>query len=46
MLLNVLALLQEPAAGSPVREGLAPEIWVVGLIAIIVILLILFGLVL
>ena len=25
------------------REGLAPEIWVVGLIAVIVILLILFG---
>jgi hypothetical protein len=39
-------VLQEPAAGAPVREGLAPEIWVVGLIAIIVILLILFGLVL
>jgi carbon monoxide dehydrogenase subunit G len=39
-------VLQEPTAGAPVREGLAPEIWVVGLIAIIVILLILFGLVL
>lgn len=33
-------------AGRAVREGLAPEIWVVGLIAVIVILLVLFGLVL
>ena len=39
-------VLQEPSSGSPVREGLAPEIWVIGLIAIVVILLILFGLVL
>lgn len=39
-------MLQEPTDGAPVREGVAPEIWVVGLIAIIVILLILFGLVL
>jgi len=39
-------VLQEPTAGAPAREGLAPEIWVVGLIAIIVILLVLFGLVL
>jgi len=31
---------------SSTREGVAPEIWVVGLIAIIIILLILFGLVL
>jgi carbon monoxide dehydrogenase subunit G len=40
---------QVPQDGSPtlpVREGVAPEIWVVGLIAIIVILLVLFGLVL
>jgi hypothetical protein len=39
-------VLQEPSEGPPVREGLKPEIWVVGLIAIVVILLILFGLVL
>ena len=39
-------VLQQPGSTPPVREGLAPEIWVVGLIAIIVILLILFGLVL
>lgn len=39
-------VLQQPEAGPAVREGLAPEIWVVGLVAIIVILLILFGLVL
>jgi hypothetical protein len=39
-------VLQEPATTKPAREGLAPEIWVIGLIAIIVILLILFGLVL
>lgn len=32
---------EEPATGK--REGLAPEIWVVGLIAVIVILLVLFG---
>jgi hypothetical protein len=38
-------VLQGPAEMT-VREGVAPEIWVVGLIAIIVILLILFGLVL
>lgn len=39
----------EPPVERPpqaAREGLAPEIWVVGLIAVIVILLILFGLVL
>ena len=39
-------VLQEPVAAPPAREGVAPEIWVVGLIAIIVILLVLFGLVL
>ena len=39
-------VLQEASETSAVREGLAPEIWVVGLIAIIIILLILFGLVL
>lgn len=39
-------VLQQPTEATPAREGLAPEIWVVGLIAIIVILLILFGLVL
>jgi carbon monoxide dehydrogenase subunit G len=39
--------LQDPTDGPPpVREGMAPEIWVIGLIAVIVILLILFGLVL
>lgn len=36
----------ERSDGPPIREGAAPEIWVVGLIAIIIILLILFGLVL
>jgi hypothetical protein len=41
-----LQVLQEPSAEPPVREGLAPEIWVLGLVAIIVILLVLFGLVL
>lgn len=37
--------LTEPAliGGSQAREGLAPEIWVIGLMAIVVILLILFG---
>ena len=30
-------------AGQAKREGVAPEIWVVGLIAVIVILLALFG---
>ena len=30
-------------AAQPVREGLAPEIWVIGLMAIVVILLVLFG---
>jgi len=39
-------VLREPSAEVARREGLAPEIWVVGLIAIIVILLVLFGLVL
>jgi carbon monoxide dehydrogenase subunit G len=34
------------AGGDTRREGLAPEIWVIGLIAVIVILLVLFGLVL
>jgi hypothetical protein len=29
--------------GDAAREGLAPEIWVIGLIAVIVILLVLFG---
>jgi carbon monoxide dehydrogenase subunit G len=47
---NILApppqVLQQPTAKSAKREGLAPEIWIVGLIAIIAILLILFGLVL
>jgi len=37
---------REPSAAVSVREGIAPEIWIVGLIAIIIILLILFGLVL
>jgi biopolymer transport protein ExbD len=32
-----------PKSQSAKREGLAPEIWVVGLIAVIVILLVLFG---
>jgi hypothetical protein len=35
-----------PDGESPVREGVAPEIWVIGLIGVIVILLVLFGLVL
>ncbi len=36
-----------PVAGTvSLRQGLAPEIWVIGLIAVIVILLVLFGLVL
>ncbi len=39
-------VLQEPSTEAPAREGMAPEIWVVGLIAVIVILLVLFGLVL
>jgi carbon monoxide dehydrogenase subunit G len=30
-------------ATPPVREGLAPEIWVIGLIAVVVVLLIVFG---
>jgi hypothetical protein len=34
------------ASADARREGLAPEIWVIGLIAVIVILLVLFGLVL
>jgi carbon monoxide dehydrogenase subunit G len=37
---------QAPDGAPGKREGLAPEIWVIGLIAIIVILLVLFGLVL
>ncbi len=44
---------EEPAPETPVaakpaepREGMAPEIWVVGLIGVIVILLVLFGIVL
>jgi len=39
-------VLDEPLTVAPVREGLAPEIWVVGLVAIVVILLMLFGVVL
>ncbi|HEX3652594.1 MAG TPA: carbon monoxide dehydrogenase subunit G [Rhizomicrobium sp.] len=39
-------VLQDPEPALRKPEGLAPEIWVAGLIAIIVILLILFGLVL
>src|SRR3954452_9790596 len=39
-------VLPDPSAEVVRREGLAPEIWVVSLIAIIVILLVLFGLVL
>lgn len=35
--------VQNAAPASLRREGLAPEIWVIGLIAVIVILLILFG---
>jgi len=43
--IHVEAELREPTAEEEEarREGLAPEIWVVGLIAVIVILLILFG---
>lgn len=37
---------QVPSDSPLTREGVAPEIWVIGLIAIIIILLILFGLVL
>ena len=48
---ETLALLPEPASVAATlaisdgarREGLAPEIWVVGLIGVIVILLLLFG---
>ncbi|MGD0144372.1 MAG: carbon monoxide dehydrogenase subunit G [Rhizomicrobium sp.] len=45
---DVLESHSVPAAVAPdvKREGLAPEIWVVGLIGVIVILLLLFGLVL
>lgn len=39
-------VLEELSPESPVRDGVGPEIWVVGLIAIIVILLLLFGVVL
>lgn len=39
-------ILQESVAAPVAREGLAPEIWVVGLVGIVVILLILFGLIL
>jgi hypothetical protein len=39
-------LPEEPLVAASSREGLAPEVWVVGLVAIIVILLILFRLVL
>jgi carbon monoxide dehydrogenase subunit G len=39
-------VLLEPSPEVARRDGLAPEIWVVGLIGIIVILLVLFGLVL
>jgi hypothetical protein len=35
-----------PSDSPETRSGLAPEIWVIGLIAVIAILLILFGLVL
>lgn len=35
-----------PSVAEEPREGLAPEIWVVGLIAVIIILLVLFGVVL
>jgi hypothetical protein len=37
---------QEAQERAPPREGLAPEVWVIGLIAVIVILLALFGFVL
>ena len=46
LLATLPQVLLEPSAEVARREGLAPEIWVVGLIAIIVILLVLFGLVL
>lgn len=39
-------ILQEEQESAPAREGLAPEVWVIGLIAVIVILLALFGFVL
>lgn len=39
-------VVQDPSEEPPLREGVAPEIWVVGLIAIIIILLVLFSLVL
>jgi hypothetical protein len=39
-------VLQEPHESAVTRDGLAPQVWVIGLIAIIVILLALFGLVL
>jgi hypothetical protein len=35
--------LIETTAGPVPREGLAPEIWVIGLVGVIVILLVLFG---
>jgi hypothetical protein len=35
-----------PAVAEAARQGMAPEIWVVGLIAVIAILLVLFGVVL
>ena len=38
-----LPLIEPPAPQSASREGLAPEIWVIGLIGVIVILLVLFG---
>ena len=46
--ISVEAATEEPTAAEEEarREGLAPEIWVVGLIGVIVILLILFGVVL
>lgn len=36
-------LLEERSAEIANREGLAPEVWVVGLIAIVIILLVLFA---
>ncbi|MBV8800841.1 MAG: carbon monoxide dehydrogenase subunit G [Alphaproteobacteria bacterium] len=39
-------VVQELSSPPAIQEGVAPQIWVVGLIAIIIILLILFGLVL
>ena len=44
--LAVQAPASKPASGSSGQAGVAPEIWVVGLVAVIIILLILFGLVL